>query len=360
MRRVILAFSLLAAGCTGSHPTTPSASNTVSSSASNAPSPEASPTPAVPAAGADSPAAASPQFTLSGPQDPLNCFSAPTSPMQWLLNVSDAGPSPLRFVALAHQDETPGCGGTIKNPRSRIVIGGTSDYAVHASGQTTFAFDPKMYSCGRVQVDVSLLNAAGDEKLLVGTVINYGTQCVPPPPLSCRQREVSSPPGLPATLLASGGTGEYRWSTPEAVPSDGTGSSLTTNYWRIGVYTATVTSGDQTATCQVGAVPLTSCNRCAMSLCQPYYQYVGINRAVTFTARVPPGASFGWTAPGGTPSSGSGTGNLDGTRTAFVSTFATPGFYEVTLQGVSGESTLEFGPPIATCTLSAVPPQYAP
>lgn len=110
LRRVILAFSVLATGCNGSHPATPSASTTVSSSASHASPPEASPTPAVAVAGADAAATASPQFTLSGPQDPLNCFSVPASPMQWQLSVSDAGPSPLPFVALAHQDETPGCG----------------------------------------------------------------------------------------------------------------------------------------------------------------------------------------------------------------------------------------------------------
>ena len=277
--------------------------------------------------------------------------------MQWLLNVSDAGPSALRFVALAHQDETPGCGATAKNPRNRIVISGATGYAPHASGQTTFTFDPKMYSCGRVQVDVSIFDAAGHETLLVGVMINYGTPCAIPPPLSCQQRSIFAPPGVPATLSASGGTGDYRWSAPGGAPNSETGSSFTTDYWRIGNYTATVTSGDQTASCEVIAVPLTNCNRCALSLCQPYYQYVGINRPVTFNALVLPGVSFDWTAPGGTPSSGSGTGRLDRTGASFVSTFATPGFYEVTLQNVSGQPTPPFP---SMCTVSAVPPEYAP
>lgn len=359
MRRVTLAVSLFAAGCTGSQPTTPSTSASVSSSDSTAASSNTTQGPvntaSAPAVGDTT--AASPQFGLSGPQSPSNCFSAQSNPMQWLLNVSDAGPSPLRFIALAHQDDSPGCGATVSNPRSRIVIGGTADYAVHSSGQTTFTFDQRMYSCGRVQVDVSAFDAAGHETLLVGTVINYGTACAPP--LSCRQREVSSPPGVPATLVATGGTGEYHWSAPGAVPSDGTGGLLSTNYWRQGVYTATVTSGNQIASCDVVALPLANCNRCITSLCQPYYQLVGVNRTVTFNARVPAGASFGWTAPGGAPSSGSGVGNLDGTRTSFQSVFATPGFYEVDLQGVTPDPVLGTVP-FTSCTVSAVPPEFAP
>jgi hypothetical protein len=83
-----------------------------------------------------------PQFTFNGPRSPQNCFTAGTDPMQWVLNVTDAGPRALHLIALAHQDDTPGCEATAKNPRARVAMSGVTDYTPHSVGQTTFTFDP--------------------------------------------------------------------------------------------------------------------------------------------------------------------------------------------------------------------------
>lgn len=172
--------------------------------------------------------------------------------MQWVLAVSDAGASPLRFVALAHQDDTPGCEPTARNPRPRIQVAGTTSYAPRAAGQTTFTFDPTVYSCGRVQLDVSIFDATGRETLVLGTMVDYGVSC--DPPLLCAPAFGSALLNVPYAFTATGGNGRYAWSTVPAAgvsPSRGDGSTFLQTYTVDGVYLTTVTSGQQSATCQV-------------------------------------------------------------------------------------------------------------
>lgn len=172
--------------------------------------------------------------------------------MQWVLAVSDAGASPLRFVALAHQDDTPGCEPTARNPRPRIQVAGTTSYAPRAAGQTTFTFDPTVYSCGRVQLDVSIFDATGRETLVLGTMIDYVAPC--DPPLVCTPAFGSALLNVPYAFTATGGNGRYAWSTVPAAgvsPSRGDGSTFLQTYTVDGVYLTTVTSGQQSATCQV-------------------------------------------------------------------------------------------------------------
>ena len=162
--------------------------------------PTVDPVPPVP--GANAPA---PRFTVSGPRDSMNCFTAGANAMQWILNIRDAGPSALRFIAMASHDDTPGCAATERNPCTRVALGGVSDYTPHSSGQTTFTFDPKMYNCGRVQVDVSIFDAAGNEILIVGVVINYGATCAPPTaPLVCQPPAQSALVDQPVSFTAYG------------------------------------------------------------------------------------------------------------------------------------------------------------
>jgi hypothetical protein len=346
----IVVLWLSSVACSSPNPALPTSSAAGHDTAANAPPDhERAAEPAQDAAGStERTAAAVPALTVGGPRDPGGCFVASaTGPMRWVVNVADAGPSPLRFIALAHHDDERGCQPTVSRPRARVEVSGPAEYPPHAAGQTVFTFNPALYTCGRVQVDVSVFDAVGQETLLVGVMIDYGASCEAPPRLVCTPASPFSPPGVPAVLTASGGTGVYRWSAPGGAPTSGTGKSFTTHYWVIGIYIATVTSGDQTASCESLAIPLTGCNQCILSVCQPYYQYVGINRPVTFAPRTVTGVpTFTWTAPAGSPSSGSGVAG--GT---FTTTFTTPGFYEVTVQA---------GATAGRCTVSAVPPEYAP
>lgn len=255
VRRLLAGSILCLAACSANHPGSPSREvQSEGADLSGSAPAELAPvdgTPVDPTA-PERAAAVAPEFSFDGPQHPANCFKAGTDPMQWRLTVTDAGPSPLRFVALAHHDEIPGCNPTEKNPRPRITVSGTKEYAPHTSGQTAFTFDPRLYACGRVQVDVSIFDATGRETLMLGTVVDYGTPC--DPPLACAPAFGSAPLNQPYAFRATGGTGHYTWSTVPAsgaVPPTGTGAAFRQSYSVDGVYVATVRSGQQTATCQV-------------------------------------------------------------------------------------------------------------
>lgn len=72
-----------------------------------------------------------------------------------------------------------------------------------------------------------------------------------PTPLACVWTLPSVPAGSPATLTATGGTGSYVWSGPGLVISNPTGTQFTVTYNAAGTYPVTVSSGTQTATCNV-------------------------------------------------------------------------------------------------------------
>lgn len=270
--------------------------------------------------------------------------------MRWVLNVSDAGPRHLRFVALAHHEDGPGCEPTTKNPRARLDVTGVTDYRPHQSGQTTFAFDPRMYNCGRVQVDVSIFDAAGNEILLIVAVVNYGTVCTPPPnTLVCAPSNGTTPQGLPYTFTATGGSGSYSWSTVPATggtPSTGTGASFTQSYTVDGTYIATVTSGGQTASCRVTVQPLTTTD----VVCRPPTQTVQLNQLANVLAVFGNGV-YAWSAPGGSPASGSGPN--------FSTAYDTPGTktIAVTSAGVTSNCTVTVPPPQPTPLVCAPPTQ---
>lgn len=174
--------------------------------------------------------------------------------MAWRLDVSDAGPRALRFIALSHQDDAPGCGATDNNPRPRVSVDGTADYAPHAAGRTTFTFDPAAYTCGRVQVDVSMLDADGRGTAIVGAIVNYGRSCEPPP-VTCSPASQTRMVGESAYLSAGGGTGRYAWTAPGALLTTLFGNdSIGVTHGAPGLKTVTVTSGSRSATCRVNVV----------------------------------------------------------------------------------------------------------
>ncbi|MGE3510679.1 MAG: hypothetical protein AB7N65_17540, partial [Vicinamibacterales bacterium] len=361
MKRLVVGLALFAAACSGTTPSSPSGS------ASTGAAPQATATPAGgtgasgsavdPTPGGPSANAVVPQFTVTGP-DRFDCTTNTTEPTQWLLNVTDAGPRHLRFVALAHQDETPGCGATTKNPRTRIEVSGVTDYTPHSSGQTTFRFLPTMYDCGRVQVDVSIFDAAGNEILVLAKMFDYGRQC------EVRTRPICTPspsnpaqplPGVPLTFTVSNPqSGQtYSWSAPGATPSSGTGTSFTTQYnspTPATIYEITPSGAGGTATdpCTVSFQALTVDPICVPAPTNPA-PLPGQPWSGTFLVQNPrTGQTYTWAATGGTPASGSGT--------SFPVTFpantgASPVTYNVQLSGPGGPLQS------AGCTVTLPPPQ---
>lgn len=354
MKRLIVCLALLVAACSGNSPTSPTATGALPGSVETPAPPSAAPGgPAAdlpPGRAADAPV---PQFTVSGPTAPGNCYTYSSSSdlMRWLLNVSDAGPRHLRFVALAHHEGVPGCEATAKNPRTRIEVSGKTDYTPHSSGQTTFTFNPKMYDCGRVQVDVSIFDSAGNEILIIVAVVNYGSVCAPPPPnaLVCAPPNGTTVPGVPYTFTATGGSGSYSWSTAPAVggtPSTGSGATFTQTFSVEGTYIATVTSAGQSATCAVTVQQLVT----PEVVCQPPTQTVPLNQLASVVA-VQGNGVYAWSAPGGSPASGSGA--------SFATTYATPGTHtiSVTSAGVTSTCTVNVPePPPPPPPLVCAPP----
>lgn len=338
--------------CGGQSITGPTASSSQSSQASapaasafgadNGSASDASPSTPVPGGGT----ASSPQFTIQGPS---GCVPAGSDMMRWVLNVSDSGPSPLRFIALAHQSPDPGCEHTIENPRPRVDVSGALNYAKHAAGQTSFTFDPRSFTCGRSQVDVSIFDAQGNETLIVGMVVDYKTKCAPPPPpppapeLKCTPGGQTSVLNQAVNVRAIGGTGAYEWSSLGA-PTRGSGASFSTAFGAAGSYSVVVTSGNATATCVVDVVtPPPPPPVVEEVACTPASQSVEVNAIARLAARGGNG-TFSWSG-GGSPATGSAAG--------FETAFASAGTYPVTV--TSGGKTV-------TCevTVTQAPPPPPP
>lgn len=341
MKKLLIALSLVTAACSGSSITGPTV---ISGQPVPSPGPAASPE-ASTAAGATDPSpghgpaapttgtAATPQWVVDGP---TGCVTAGSDILRWVVDISDAGPSPLRFVALAHNAVDPGCARTIDNPRARVELSGVAEYASHAAGRTTFTFDPRSFTCGRSQVDVSIFDARGHEILIVGMVVDYGKACPPPPPPPPANTPLSCAPGTqtvgvndPVALTATGGTGVYEWNGGGR-PGRGQSASFSTLFSESGRYTVTVTSGDATATCVIDvaapppptAVPL---------LCLPATQTVGLNETAALTATGGQGG-FSWSG-GAVPATGAGA--------SFSTAYAFPGTYSVTVSSGSAQATCE-------------------
>ncbi|MGE3179290.1 MAG: hypothetical protein AB7O32_17600 [Vicinamibacterales bacterium] len=355
MKKLMLAMAVATAACSGNPvtgPTPTSSSLVVAGDAagvnpSRNPSADEEPTPAQPEPGR----ATSPQWSLSGPN---GCVDSGTDPMQWALTISDAGPSPLRFVALSHHSMEPGCAPTIENARPRVLVAGVLEYPSHATGQTVFTFDPKHYSCGRSQVDVSIFDADGIERLIIGMIVNYGTVCEGPPPtpptpepplvatLTCAPGTQSGAVNQSLTFTATGGSGTYRW-TGGGSPAAGQGTVFQTAFAADGTRTVTVASGDQVATCQATVQTPPPPPVVPALACAPGAQAGPVNQALSFSATGGTG-TYAWSG-GGSPAAGHGT--------AFQTAFGSAGARAVTV--TSGEQT-------ATCqvTVNAPPPPEVP
>lgn len=353
MKKLLLGIALFTIGCSNHALTGPSTTDTRSADTVTASGVSAGNEPAQGAgSGSDATtpsASASPtlQYTVEGAR---GCQSAGTEPMRWDLLVSDAGPAALRFVALSHQSPDPGCAPTVDSPRDRVRVTGHVNYGPHTTGQTQFTFDPTLYSCGRVQVDVSAFDATGKETLLVGMVVNYGTTCAPPPPpppppptetrLECTARAQRVTVHQLISLTASGGTGAFSWQAPAGSPEAGQGSSFATSYASAGTHTVTVTSGNQRATCTLVVEtppppPL---------VCAPSNQTAVSGSPVVLTAAGGTG-TYAWSTSGGTPSTGQGA--------SFTTTFTQAGAHTVTVTSGTATAacavTITTPPPPPTC-----------
>lgn len=165
---------LVVAGCAGSEsvpgsPTPPSSSSSVSTTQAAPPAPGPVPP------GASSTA---PIFSITGPS---GCVPL-TTPSRWLLDVASAGAG-FHLIVAAFTDGHANCEETRDHPATHITIDGPLDYTANGKGQTIFDYPAE--TCGRVQFDLGMVTADGKEQLIVGTVLNSGKECDPPPAPTC-------------------------------------------------------------------------------------------------------------------------------------------------------------------------------
>src|ERR1700722_6065560 len=70
-------------------------------------------------------------------------------------------------------------------------------------------------------------------------------------PLTCGSNLASVAVGQPDLLTAMGGNGTYAWSGPDLSPTVSAGTQFSVSYSTPGPYPVTVSSGGETATCNV-------------------------------------------------------------------------------------------------------------
>ena len=86
----------------------------------------------------------------------------------------------------------------------------------------------------------------------VGFAVGVNAQTTTTPPaLTCSPGAPSVAAGNSVVLTATGGTGSYVWSGEGLTVTNPTGSTFRVTYNAAGTYRVTVTSGSQTATCNV-------------------------------------------------------------------------------------------------------------
>ena len=87
--------------------------------------------------------------------------------------------------------------------------------------------------------------------LAIGGGVSAQTASPSPAALACSVSAQTVAAGTAVTLTASGGTGSYVWSSPGLVITNPNGQRFTVTFNAAGTYPVTVTSGSQTATCNV-------------------------------------------------------------------------------------------------------------
>jgi uncharacterized repeat protein (TIGR01451 family) len=92
-----------------------------------------------------------------------------------------------------------------------------------------------------------------------------------------------------ASFVASGGNGSYAWVSSQGTPTSGSSATYATRYQSAGSKVVSVTSGNQTANCNVVV-------RDVSLTCSPALQYANLYQNVTLVATGGNG-SFTWSAP---------------------------------------------------------------
>ena len=129
--------------------------------------------------------------------------------IHYSVNVTNHGPGPVNIEKAAFPNPTAGWTATDETvDQSLFTQSGQTTYQEGESGQDDFYYDTAQKNCGRVQIDVGFQDPQGGTLVIIGVVVNYGVDCVPPPaPAPVPPAPVPIPPIPPAPV--NGGWGDW-------------------------------------------------------------------------------------------------------------------------------------------------------
>jgi hypothetical protein len=122
-------------------------------------------------------------------------------------------------------------------------------------------------------------------------------------PVACSVNASSVSTNQAAVFTATGGNGTYSWSGPNLSSTNTSGSQFAVSYPNAGVYTITVTSNGQSASCNMTVVAATS----GALVCSPSTQNVTLGQTASFSATGGNG-SYTWSSPDLSITNASGSG----------------------------------------------------
>ncbi len=203
----------------------------------------------------------------------------------------------------------------VNQPATFVASGGNGAYTWSASNSNNTSgsgntFTTSYQNSGSYTVTVNSNGQSSACNVQINTVVQPQVFCSPP--------NQTANIGQTVWFNASGGNGSYSWSIPGANQSQASGSSMNTTFSGSGTFVATVTSGSQTATCQVQIISTAP----SQVICSPAFQSVNVGQTVWFTA-IGGNNTYSWSAPGANQSFGNGQ--------SFSPTYATAGNYSATV-----------------------------
>jgi heme exporter protein D len=140
---------------------------------------------------------------------------------------------------------------------------------------------------------------------LAFTVMSFGAasfaQTVTP--LTCSVANATVNTNQAAVFTAVGGNGSYVWSGPNLSITNASGNQFAVSYPNPGVYSITVTSAGQTASCNMTVVAAAA----GALTCSPATQNVTLGQTATFSATGGSG-TYTWSSPDLTITNATGSG----------------------------------------------------
>ncbi len=148
-------------------------------------------------------------------------------------------------------------------------------------------------------------------------------------PLACSVTPSSVAANQAAIFTATGGNGTYAWSGPNLSVTNSSGSQFAVSYPNPGVYTITVASGGQTASCNTTVVASASSGGL---MCSPATQNVTLGQTANVSAAGGNGA-YVWSSPDVTITNANGSG--------FSINYASTGLKILTVTSAGAVATCE-------------------